>query len=109
MSRRTRNSQPHHEWAAAVAVISFLGALTCLATALRRSRRDLPEPFLKSALTDRRDIVALANELEKANADLAYAIEVATAARVAAEASEHEFRLLDMASQVLASSLDYEA
>jgi signal transduction histidine kinase len=109
MSQQIQNSRPHHEWAGAIAVVSFVGALAWLASSFRRYRRNPPELSLKNALTDRRDVVALAQQLERTNADLERAIRAANAARDAAEASEHEFRMLDSASQALASSLDYEA
>jgi signal transduction histidine kinase len=109
MSHQARNSRSHREWTGAIAVVSFVGALAWLATSLRRHRRNPPAPSVKRALTDREDVAALAQQLERTNADLERAIRAANAAREAAEASEHEFRLLDSASQVLASSLDYNA
>lgn len=54
------------------------------------------------------EMQALAMELENANAELETTVEDANDARNAAVASEERMRLLDEASRILASSLDYE-
>ena len=51
----------------------------------------------------------LAAELEQLNVEAETATEDATEARIAAQASEERLRLLDEASRVLGSSLDYQA
>ena len=92
--------------APAIAVLS-VGTIAAVAASLRRSRRELTDAF-GTDTSHRRRSKALARELAAVNADLERAIHVANEARDAAEAREREFRLLDQASQVLASSLDYQ-
>jgi signal transduction histidine kinase len=83
-----------------------LGAIALVAASLRSRRRTIAQPGNGGSHRGRSK--ALAKEIECMNADLERAIHIANEARGAAEASEREFRLLDRASQVLASSLDYE-
>jgi signal transduction histidine kinase len=72
-----------------------------VATSLKQRTNDLE--------TRQLEMENLAAELEQLNVEAEMATEDATEARNAAQASEERFRLLDEASRVLASSLDYQA
>ena len=90
------------------------GALAALANSVRRARtaaeetsQRLREQALELA-AKQAESQSLANELERANAELERAMLSAEGARDVALAGEARMRLVDEASRVLASSLDYE-
>jgi signal transduction histidine kinase len=90
------------------------GLLAALANSLRRARmaaeattQRVREQALELA-AKQAESQALASELERANADLERAMLSAEGARDVALAGEARMRLVDEASRVLSSSLDYE-
>ncbi len=93
-----------------IVLLVLVVAVVSLAVLLRRAHRQGASPPAEPAHRERHEGESeLAESLEQANVELELAIQEANEARDAAEESEREFRLLDEASQVLASSLDYEA
>ena len=101
-----------------VSVAAFVGVaiiITGLAAWSRRGRRMVEDSAARliertAELEARQlEMESLATELEQLNVEAETATEDATEARNAAQASEERLRLLDEASQVLASSLDYQA
>jgi signal transduction histidine kinase len=97
--------------------LAYLGVSTVLsiiAESVRRTRASV-ETHAKQLQqqtgeleTQRIEAQVLAGELELSNEELAAAKKFAEASRDAAMASEDRFRLIDEASRVLGSSLDYE-
>ncbi|HWH53272.1 MAG TPA: ATP-binding protein [Gemmatimonadaceae bacterium] len=101
-----------------VAVAAFVGVaiiVTGLAAWSGRARRVAEKTAAKleertnELETRQLEMENLAAELEQLNVEAEMATEDATEARNAAQASEERLRLLDEASRVLASSLDYQA
>lgn len=96
----------------AFALVAIL--ISVIAEFGRRSRARAEESMerMREAAADleaqQEEAQLLAEELEQANTELEVAIGDATRARDSAEAGERQLRLLDDASRVLASSLDYE-
>ena len=88
--------------------------ITLLAESMRRARhnaelhaRRIADQAAELAV-QQTETESLAEELEHSNVELETALEDSTEARNAAVAGEERFRLLDEASRVLTSSLDYE-
>jgi signal transduction histidine kinase len=89
-------------------------ALSFIVDASRRARHSVEshakrlEDQAVELDSQREEAQIMAEELEQTNAELEMAMEDAEHARDAAIASEDRLRLIDEASRVLASSLDYE-
>jgi K+-sensing histidine kinase KdpD len=106
-----------HEPERLVAILAFAAVsllVTGLAQSLRAARRtaeDRAAELGRQAAElemQRREAEALARELEQSNVELEKTTEDAKRARDAALANEKRLRLVDEASRVLTSSLDYE-
>ena len=101
-------------WAAIVAFAAVSMLVTALAQSLRVARRTAEvraeEMGLQAAELEmqRREAQALAEELEESNVELEATTDDAKRARDSALAGEERLRLVDEASRVLTSSLDYE-
>jgi Signal transduction histidine kinase len=106
-----------HRPADFLAILAFASVsivVTALAESMRQSRRTAEERAAKLESQTgelemrRREAEALAAELEDSNLELETTIADAKRARDTALASEERLRLVDQASRVLTSSLDYE-
>ena len=101
-------------WAAIVAFAAVSMLVTALAQSLRVARRTAEvraeEMGLQASELEmqRREAEALADELEESNVELEATTDDAKRARDSALAGEERLRLVDQASRVLTSSLDYE-
>ncbi|MDB4874407.1 MAG: ATP-binding region ATPase domain protein [Gemmatimonadetes bacterium] len=99
----------------ALAFLAGSALLTALAASSRSARGDaeaIAVTLQDQAIeleSQQEEAQAIAEELEQSNVELETAMEDAKNARDAAVASEERLRLVDDASKVLASSLDYEA
>lgn len=89
--------------------------LSALVSSLRVARRAAEESNARMATqavemtAQQNELRSLTEQLEDSNVELESAVEDSNAARDEAIASEGRLRLLDEASRVLASSLEYEA
>jgi signal transduction histidine kinase len=100
--------------AALVAFGVICGILILLAESMRQRGRAAETHIARVAeqaqelAAEQQEARALAEELETTNVELEAALDDANEARAAAVASEERMRLLDEASRLLGSSLDYE-